>query len=311
MSPRAGKMERFRAASRRLFAAFATLIGMADGVRLVPPGPMALVALAFGLACSSEPASSGAPLPCDPLATVARPLAAAPRLGAGRDGAGRVYVVDSGGTEGFRLFVSSGTALQRVSVSGSGDTSSGAGRFVIVDAADQGAPVAVGLELDAAGVVVRMGVVHGPRSAKTFTIGQEGDGEVLTLLAPAALEAFTFVNLPGTVAPEYLASLPDGRRLLVTRPEVDWSYADFRLFLGPPARMLERKIANVSRGSFTVIDFTTDQGQGRATFGSPLSPSVVSAVEIAGQTLPLAVAPPGTRPGGEAFLCTSPSPPTR
>jgi hypothetical protein len=203
------------------------------------------------------------------------------------------------------LFISSSTNLQRRPIEGSGELGSGPGSYLIVNtgSADPTTALQIAIEMGATGPA-RMGLHRGALTGKTFVIGTEG--ELLTLLTQADLAGFTLQNLPGTVVPEHLASLPDGRLILVTRPEVDWSYADMRVFVGLPARLLERDQVNVSRGSSTFVSFALDGHAAQAVFGSSLAPSVVSALTVDGQTLPLTVAPPGSRPDGAAFFCTRP-----
>ena len=77
----------------------------------------------------------------------------------------------------------------------------------------------------------------------------------------------------------------------------------FRLFLGSPARLLEREVVDVQRGSATRILFKLDGGHVTATFGSSLSPAVVSELVVAAQPHALTVAPTGTPPGDVTFYC--------
>src|SRR5204863_2322230 len=63
----------------------------------------------------------------------------------------------------------------------------------------------------------------------------------------------------------------DSRRVLVVRPSDDWTYEDFRVFLGTPKNMLEREVQNVWRardGGSTTIEFTLDAKP--ATLGFPI-----------------------------------------
>jgi hypothetical protein len=65
----------------------------------------------------------------------------------------------------------------------------------------------------------------------------------------------------GELAVEYFGRLEDDRRVLVVRPDQDWDYEDFRVFLGPPERVLEHPVANVARakdGGSTTIALTID-----------------------------------------------------
>jgi hypothetical protein len=65
----------------------------------------------------------------------------------------------------------------------------------------------------------------------------------------------------GELAVEYFGVLEDDRRVLVVRPEEDWDYEDFRVFLGSPERVLEYPVGNVARakdGGSTTIELTLD-----------------------------------------------------
>jgi len=129
-------------------------------------------------------------------------------------------------------------------------------------------------------------------------------GDTLTVLGPDALEGYMVENLPGAIYVEYVAALPNGRTMVVTRPEVDWTYADFRVFLSTSATspLLERKVVNVGRGSFTNILFDLDGTQATAHFSSSLAPGP-STLTVGADSFELMVMPPGTRPTGVTFLC--------
>ena len=252
------------------------------------------------VACSSAPA---APTPCDPLATTTLAINAGTFVGAGKDAAGTVYLIDNAGPRvPERLFISAGTVLKRRRVNGSGSIGGGPGSYLIVDTGRDDAALQVAIEFGASGPA-KMGVHRGPLHDKTFTIGQAGD-EVLTLLGQAALAGYALENLPGGVAIEHFATLPDGQLLLVTSPEVDPSYEEFRLFLGPLQHLQERDNLQVSRGSYTRIGFSVDGHPAEAVFGSSLAPAIVSELIIDGQSQPLTLAPPGSRPEGASFYCT-------
>jgi hypothetical protein len=224
-------------------------------------------------------------------------------LGVGRDANGLMYVVDRPPQGTARLFVSDGMTLKRQPVAGTGSGSEpGGGMFVIVNSDSGDTALAVEIVTDSTGMVT-MGVVHGALGTKTFTIGMQG--ETLTVLGADALASYTLQNLPGTIYVEYVATLVDGRTMVVTRPDVDWSYADFRLFLSsmtPASPLLERTISNVVRGSFTDIVFDLDGTQAKAHFSSSLVPGP-STLTVGAETSQLSVMPPGTLPTGVTFVC--------
>jgi hypothetical protein len=76
---------------------------------------------------------------------------------------------------------------------------------------------------------------------------QGREGEELTVLAAGAIAGMPLRNLPGDVVVEYTVALSDGDVMLVTCPRDDWSYKDFRLFLGSMGAVAERRVSNVIR----------------------------------------------------------------
>lgn len=158
-------------------------------------------------ACTSATRGSAGSRPCDPLAVDDAPLTLANILGAGRDSAGILYVVDDGGRDQQRAYVSSGTILQRYIIAGSGEDATSL--TVSIDDPQ------LTMRIDSPGPhPTQMGVVHGAVDGKTFEIGSQGD--VLQLVGADALGGLTLKNVPGNVVVEYNGSLSDGRRLFVT-----------------------------------------------------------------------------------------------
>jgi hypothetical protein len=268
-------------------------------MRKLSPVQLVLIAAVAGCGGSSSGPASKV---CDPLAADPQPITLGKVLGAGRDANGVVYVIDQPGKGEDRLFVSDGMTLKRVAVAGSGSGADpGGGTFETVTSGSGDTALTVQIVVDTMGTV-KMGVVHGALKTKTFTIGMEG--ETLTVLRADELASYTLENLPGTIYVEYVATLPDGRTLVVTRPDVDWSYSDFRLFLSTAARsvLLERRVSNVVRGSFTEILFDLDGAQAKAHFSDSLSPPP-STLTVGTETSELTVMPPNTRPTGVTFNC--------
>jgi len=261
--------------------------------------PMTMIVAIAGCGGSAPgPASKT----CDPLADAPQPIALGKILGVGRDATAVLYAIDQTAQGLDRLFISDGPVLKRRPVAGfGGGAGPDGGAFEIVSSGSGDTAVAVQIVTDPMGTVM-MGVVHGPLATKTFTIGAQG--ETLTVLTADALADLAVENLPGTIYVEYLATLPDGRTMVVSRPDVDWSYADFRLFLsaGATSPLLERKVINVVRGSFTNVVFDLDGTQATAHFGSSLAPGP-STLTVSAETVELTVSPPDTRPIGATFLC--------
>ena len=221
-----------------------------------------LLAAVLSMACG---AGSGNPTQCNPLGSSAATIQLGTVIGAGKHADGTIYVADRLGDDS-RVFVSSGTTLQRRRIAGSGQLGSTAYVFTISDE-----PAFI-LKIEvSSGSASRMGVIRGAFAGRDFEIGQQGD--VLEVLPADAVAGMTVANLPGEVFVEYAASLPDGRHLVVVRPNDDWTYEDFRLFLGTPERMLERHVLSVSRGrdgGTTHIDFVEDGATVQAYFPSPI-----------------------------------------
>jgi len=252
---------------------------------------------------SSTGASTAGARACSPLdGTAAQSITLAHVIGAGRHPDGTVYVLDDG-VPSYRAFVSQGTVLQRKEVAGSGDVGGAPGtESISATVRDATAPFALQIERSG-GVATRMGVYRGELAAKSFEIGVEGD--VLTLVGADVLAAFEVRNLPGGVVVEYDATTQDGHRLIVTRPMVDWTYDDFRVFYGIPGEMKERHLENASRGSTTYISFDLDGAAYTAVFPSSLSAPYEQATLGAGLTQPrepLTVAAGGSTTGDEVGL---------
>lgn len=234
---------------------------------------LVLVALAVPVACtakSTDSSSSDTRHACDPLAAGEQPIALHKVLGIGKDANGTLYVVDQleSGYD-FHAFVSSQGALYRQRIAGSGQMGTSLYVFSVTDHDPE-----FTLELSVEGGTTRMGIITGPFAGKSFTIGQQG--EELTVLGTDAIAGMPLHNLPGTILVEYAAQLPDQRVMVVTRPQDDWAYEDFRLFLGQTDSLLERHVQSVMRardGGSTTITFKLDGAQAVASFPVVSTPS--------------------------------------
>jgi hypothetical protein len=127
----------------------------------------------------------------------------------------------------------------------------------------------------------RMAVLQGTLGDRTnLDIENDKDAERLTILPNSAVAKMPVRNLPLDVRAEYIARLPNGTRLLVTRTTEESGDYSFRVFLGPEDAVAERTVASVTRqreGGRT-ITFDVDGAQARGVF-------------------PLVVADGGTTPG--------------
>ncbi len=238
----------------------------AGGSTIVPMSRFAILVVllaALFVGCTTSPSSSGAGSlkACDPLAAVEQPIALGKILGVGRDAVGTLYVVDQSGAD-YRVYVSSQGALYRQRIAGSGIEGTTRYVFSVTDHDPE-----FTLEVTTDGGTTRMGVVTGPFDGKSFVIGQ--DGEELQVVAADTLAGVPLHNLPGDVVVEYTAQLPDQRVMVVTRPHDDWSYEDFRLFLGADGALDERHVGKVTRaldGGSTTIEFVLDGDNAVASF---------------------------------------------
>jgi hypothetical protein len=191
---------------------------------------------------------------CDPLNGAEQPVTLGKVLAVGRDDADVMYVLVDPGTGEYQVFVSEDGALQRHRVLGSG---SGDELWVTVTVeADPQFGLYVNLDANGAAESMRR---FDP--AAVTDKGQEPDGDDLDVLDASAIDDLDLRNLPADITIEYLGMIEDGRRVLVVRPTDDWSYEDFRVFLGTPQQMIERDVQNVTRakdGGSTRIELTLD-----------------------------------------------------
>jgi hypothetical protein len=241
---------------------------------------------------------------CDPLAPHPLPIALRTLVAAGRDATGVIYAVDQG-DGGERVFASDGSgALVRQRIAGSGTGPD----FYVFNVTDHDPAFVLQIDVPPGGPV-RMGVVIGAlEDSRTFVIGQQG--EELTLVPAEALAGMPVQNLPGNVVVEYTASLPSGEVMVVTRPRDDWSYEDFRLFLGNLGAVAERRVTDVARmlnGGSTYIRFDLDGQQAEAYFpvmlvdgGFAPGPATLT---VAGTTT--ALTRQDGAPAGAQYLCLS------
>jgi hypothetical protein len=211
-------------------------------------------ALAIGLAllgCSDGGGNTEAP--CQPFGALPEPIMLSNVLAIGRDMNDVIYVLDEPDGEEPRAFRSSADRLVRQHVSG---TSTGTDVGIKTYHVHIEAEPAYALYLEISDDVgVRFVRQDGP--VERVMPGEEPEGEVLEVLDEVALDDLTLENFPPDVYVEYLGNLEDGRRVLVTRPEEDWDYEDFRVFLGTKDAMVEHAVESVVRqrdgGTTTIV----------------------------------------------------------
>ena len=260
---------------------------------------MRLISALF-VALLTAACGSDGPAPCDPLAGAESPITLATLIGAGRHPDGTTYLLDKAGSD-YRVFVGSGLELRRKRVAGSGEFTVEGGTAVTVSVTEAEPPFRLKVEMTAGSS--RMGVLRGMTDVRDFVIGQQGDP--LSPLTVAEVQLLQLHNLGGGVFVEYAADIVNGQRLVVTRPQDDWGYEDFRLFLGPPERVEERKVSSVQRardGGTTTISFQIEGAAAEAFIPAPQNVGEPATLKYSGQTFTMTVTR-GTAPAGLQFVC--------
>lgn len=242
---------------------------------------------------------------CDPLQADEQPIMLDNVIAVGRDDQGVLYVLDDPEDSDYQVFVSEHDALQRHRVLGSG---SGDSMWISVSV-EADPQFGLYVTLDASGEAASMRRFD---SADVKDKSQEPEGDDLDLLDQSAIEDMKLRNLSPEVAIEYSGTIEDGRRVLVVRPNDDWSYEDFRVFLGTPQKMLEREVKSVLRakdGGSTTIDFMLDGEPATLRFpvvnaGDHIEPGD-STLASDGETLSIALEkdPDPTTAGALKFFC--------
>jgi hypothetical protein len=189
---------------------------------------------------------------CEPLVSVEAPIELGTIIGIGEAADGTVHLMDQLAPS-LRVFVSSGGELRRAPVSGEGYVTEEGVETHLATFEYGGAEFRMGVEVRDGATRVAVGPV-GERSFEAVL----ADGEELAVLPDTVLDDYVLRNLPGDVEIEYIASVETGERLVVIRPTDDWTYDDFRLFIGEPERLIERQVTSVVRardGGSTRIRF--------------------------------------------------------
>ena len=212
--------------------------------------------------------------PCDPYVVPEVSLElSAEIIGAGVDPTGIRYVADEvDGTQ--RVFVSNGDELERKRVLGGGSGTSATGSFdAITFEASDGVKTFV---IDTVDGTTQLSIVDGvwrPGDAPPASSIQ------LEPLDPAVVRTFAVKGWVNPMVDEYFASVETGERLIVLRPEVDWTYEDFRLFLGSSDEVTERPVTSVTRardGGSTNIAFELEGQEAVAFFPAGGGPGTLT-----------------------------------
>ena len=290
---------------------FAALAGCGSGNAsgngaVVDSGGIAETGGAYPNGQESGSPGSSALLACDPVDPASIKLGTI--LGAGRDTDGTLYVVDlPQGPGSERVFVSSGTMLQRQPIAGSGEgVDDGSGGTVYVFTINYGTiAFLLELETNAAGPTA-MGVVHGTLTTRTFTIGQQGS--VLTLVPASQIATIPATDIPSFI--NYNLTLSDGRALLVVSPVLgDGAHGYYRVFFGTPANMVERLVVQVNQDAdTTTIKFMVDGEMAEVSSSIALTGGATVTIggtffASGGSQFSLTMGPTDSPPAGYSYLC--------
>ena len=199
---------------------------------------------------------------CDPFESRPEPIELGAVIAAGEDAAGTIYVVSrpASGDPSEYVFVSEGSELVRQRIAGSGSSNG----MLELSITEHTPPFRLIVFMRGTGTA-RIQLAH---DADDRGVPLAGEAETLETVGGDRIEALTLRNLPGEVRFEHGGALEDGRVLIVTRPEDDWSYEDFRVFFGPLDRIVEREVFYAGRGSSTIIELDIDGQRAEAGFPS-------------------------------------------
>jgi hypothetical protein len=212
----------------------------------------AVWSMVAGCYVKGEPYAEPETSACEPLVAVEAPIELGTIIGMGEAGDGTVYLMDEVAPD-FRVFVSVGSELRRARVSGTSLLFDEGLETYLSTVEQGGTSFKMGVESSATATRIAIG----PSAERSFEALVEL-GEELSVVPESVLDDFVLRNLPGDVEIEYIASVETGERLVVIRPTDDWTYDDFRLFIGETERLIERQITSVERardGGSTWIRF--------------------------------------------------------
>ena len=196
---------------------------------------------------------------CSPLDAVSLPITMGAVVAVGKASDGTLYVVEQplGGTDSeLRVFVSNGSKLERVRVTGSGSGSTDGKAFLVFQFELPGDGGTANLGLSGQVGAYDMAYVSGELAVRSYE-DILAAGEQLTREDETVIDDLTVSNLAGEIVVEYNAQAADGARLVVLRPRDDWSYEDFRAFYGEGNELIECRVDSVTRlrdgGTTTVV----------------------------------------------------------
>ena len=274
-------------------------------------GPVFSLLLTAALLGSGCPQDDDGPQSSRAAHTTPVPIKLGHVTAVGKATDGTLYVVDDNPEDpsDHRLFVSDDLTLVRREVSGSGESNEdGAQRLSLSVVGAK--PFTLFVEIR--GTPTRMLVVSGPLQDKNLDISAH-EGDELEVVDASVLSGLRARNLPGDVVVEYSAKVESTRRLIVTRPEHDWSYEDFRVFFGESDRVEEQNVISVVRaldGGSTWIRFKLGAEDAEAFFPTRLqapgeqAPTEPDTLEIGSKSLEIELLPMDEQDlEGLSFMC--------
>jgi hypothetical protein len=261
---------------------------------------------------------STASTPCDPLTPP--PTTLGPILGVGQDTQSILYVADEapdgGGQQ--RVFVSSGTTLDRQHVLGSGSTPGQDSFSFEAPFADAGGARTLFIE-NPGGAVTAMALGSGSLRAP---LAADAGETPLAVVDAGVVAAFEVQNLPAVV--EHVGDVSNGQVIVVTAPMDAGDTSGFRLFYGPADKMIEYAIATYDDDDYGVyISFLVGSTTYNVFFNDPFEidggdgPGPGSLYTGQGAGDPALTTPPGalvvtervptpTSLSAFSFICSSP-----
>src|SRR6187551_1057748 len=164
-------------------------------------GVWMIAAMAWLTACEAQESGQDAKAlaVCTPLAGATADVALASVVGAGRDEAGVLYVVDRMGSE-LRAFISQQGELYRERVAGTGEVNAEGEELITVTLAERLPELKLQV-VTAADGTRRMGIFEGPLATKTFVVGEQG--EELSMLADDSVTELPIHDYPAEMQVEY------------------------------------------------------------------------------------------------------------
>lgn len=98
------------------------------------------------------------------------------------------------------------------------------------------------------------------------------------------------VNLPKGHFLEYFAKDEEGTLYVVHRPEKNWDYNQFQMYMGPEGNVTEvdvKKVVRYRDGGTTHIDFSVANQPGQLYFPTVFKKELKPSVTLGGKTLTL------------------------